>query len=82
MARTSVIDSATSQFFINLKDNDFLDHRGSFPGAFGYAVFGKVVEGMDVVDAIGSTPVERKNAQFQNLPKEPVIIRSIKKVGK
>ncbi|MEJ2699540.1 MAG: peptidylprolyl isomerase [Desulfuromonadales bacterium] len=82
MARTSVIDSATSQFFINLKDNDFLDHRGSFPGAFGYAVFGKVVEGMDVVDAIGPTPVERKNAQFQNLPKEPVIIRSIKKVGK
>ena len=51
MARTSVPDSATSQFFINLMDNEFLDHR---PGYNGYAVFGKVVEGMDVVDTIGS----------------------------
>ena len=82
MARTSVVDSATSQFFINLKDNDFLNHRGSVPGAFGYAVFGKVVEGMDVVDAIGATPVERRNAMFQNLPREPVTIRSIRKVAK
>ncbi len=51
MARTSEIDSATAQFFINLRDNDFLDHGGR---DFGYAVFGKVVEGMDVVDAIGA----------------------------
>ncbi len=53
MARTPMIDSATSQFFINLRDNDFLDHRGNDPESFGYAVFGRVVAGMDVVDSIG-----------------------------
>jgi cyclophilin family peptidyl-prolyl cis-trans isomerase len=51
MARTSVVDSATSQFFINLRDNDFLDHGTR---DFGYAVFGQVVDGMDVVDSIGA----------------------------
>src|SRR3972149_3391924 len=50
MARTSVVDSATAQFFINVVDNAFLDHRDETPGGFGYAVFGRVVEGMDVVD--------------------------------
>ena len=49
MARTNDINSATSQFFINLKDNDFLDHK---PGSYGYAVFAKVVDGMDVIDEI------------------------------
>ncbi|WP_409929512.1 peptidylprolyl isomerase [Sulfuriflexus sp.] len=52
MARTGVIHSATSQFFINVKDNPSLDHRGPTPRGFGYAVFGQVVEGMDVVDKI------------------------------
>ena len=49
MARTNVVDSATAQFFINVKDNDFLNYRGSSPAEFGYAVFGQVIEGMDVV---------------------------------
>ena len=53
MARTAVVDSASSQFFINLKDNDFLNHGGR---DFGYAVFGKVSEGMDIVDVIASVP--------------------------
>jgi peptidyl-prolyl cis-trans isomerase B (cyclophilin B) len=52
MARTSEIHSATSQFFINTADNSFLDHSGEDPQDYGYAVFGKVVEGMDVVDKI------------------------------
>ena len=51
MARTSVVDSATSQFFINLRDNDFLDHGTR---DFGYAVFGQVIDGMDVVDTIAA----------------------------
>src|SRR5574342_1073703 len=52
MARTNVVDSATAQFFINVKDNDFLNHRGTAPAEFGYAVFGRVIEGMDVVHSI------------------------------
>ena len=50
MARTNVVDSATSQFFINVKNNDFLNHRGTSPAEYGYAVFGHVIEGMDVVE--------------------------------
>ena len=52
MARTQVVDSATSQFFVNTVDNNFLNHQAPTPQGFGYAVVGKVVEGMDVVDAI------------------------------
>ena len=52
MARTMIVDSATSQFFINLVDNEFLDYRGPDPRMFGYAVFGKVTDGMEVVDRI------------------------------
>ena len=52
MARTNVIDSATAQFFINLVDNDFLDHRSKTPSGYGYCVFGKVTKGMNVVDKI------------------------------
>src|SRR5574342_1001738 len=52
MARTNVVDSATSQFFINVKDNDFLDHKNTSPDGYGYAVFGQVIEGMDVVHSI------------------------------
>jgi len=76
MARTSVVDSATSQFFINLVDNGFLDHRDKSSQGYGYAVFGKVVEGMDVVDAIGK--VKTGNARgFADVPLEPVVIENV-----
>lgn len=74
MARTAVVDSATSQFFINLKDNDFLNHGGR---DFGYAVFGKVSEGMDIVDAIASVPTATK-AGHQDVPVEPAKIVSVR----
>ncbi len=70
MARTSVVDSATSQFFINLRDNDFLNHGGR---DFGYAVFGKVSDGMDVVDAIAAVPTGN-HAGHQDVPVEAVTI--------
>lgn len=76
MARTQVKDSATSQFFINQKDNDFLDHGGR---DFGYAVFGKVVKGMEVVDNIANTPTTTKSG-MQNVPSDPVMIKSAKRV--
>jgi cyclophilin family peptidyl-prolyl cis-trans isomerase len=79
MARTNVVDSATSQFFINLKDNDFLNHRDSSPMGFGYAVFGKVVEGMDVVDKIAKVPTANAGPH-QNVPVKPVVIESVKVV--
>jgi len=75
MARTAVVDSATAQFFINLKDNDFLNHGGR---DFGYAVFGRVVEGMDVVDAIGKVPTGHKNG-MGDVPVEPVTFKSVKR---
>jgi cyclophilin family peptidyl-prolyl cis-trans isomerase len=80
MARTQAVDSATSQFFINLKDNDFLNHTGKNPRGYGYAVFGKVVEGMDVVDRIGSSPTRNRGGAFQNLPTETISIKSARKV--
>jgi cyclophilin family peptidyl-prolyl cis-trans isomerase len=70
MARTMDINSATAQFFINLRDNDFLNHGTR---DFGYAVFGKVVDGMDVVDAIAAVPTGNK-AGHQDVPVEPVKI--------
>jgi peptidyl-prolyl cis-trans isomerase A (cyclophilin A) len=73
MARTSVPDSATAQFFINLKDNDFLNAARSGDGN-GYAVFGKVVAGMDVVDKIRAVPTTSKGPH-QNVPAEPVLIK-------
>ena len=76
MARTQVVDSATSQFFINLKDNGFLDYRGPDPRTFGYAVFGHVTKGMDVVDKIAK--VQTGNRGFhQNVPVEPVVIKKV-----
>jgi cyclophilin family peptidyl-prolyl cis-trans isomerase len=77
MARTNVVDSATSQFFINLKDNDFLNHRDTSPMGFGYAVFGKVVEGMDVVDKIAKV-LTTNVGPHQNVPVKPVVIESVK----
>ena len=70
MARTGVVDSATSQFFINLSNNDFLNHGGR---DFGYAVFGKVTDGMDVVDAIAAVPTGNSGGH-QDVPLEPVTI--------
>lgn len=76
MARTSVVDSATSQFFINLVDNDFLDFSSPTPQGFGYAVFGRVVDGMEVVDAIAKVKTGF-NGPYQNVPEEPVVIRKV-----
>jgi len=78
MARTGVVDSATSQFFINVVNNDFLNHRDETPGGFGYAVFGKVIDGMDVVDKMVAAPQKRQNAVFQNVPEAPIVIKSVK----
>ena len=75
MARTSVVDSATSQFFINVKDNAFLNHTGKSAGAFGYAVFAKVIEGMDVVDKIKSVAT-RSAGGHDDVPVQPVVIKS------
>ena len=72
MARTQVVDSATSQFFINLNDNAFLDHGSR---DFGYAVFAKVTEGMDVVDKIAGVPTGDAG-MHQNVPREPVVVQS------
>ena len=74
MARTAIPDSATAQFFINVKDNSFLDSANSRDGN-GYAVFGKVVEGMDVVDHIKTVPTGSKG-MYENVPLQPVIIKT------
>ena len=76
MARTSVPDSATSQFFINVKDNDFLNKEKAQDGV-GYTVFGRVTEGMDVVRKIELVPTTNK-APHQNVPTDPVVIKSVK----
>ena len=78
MARTGVVDSATCQFFINLVDNAFLDHKDDTPEGFGYAIFGKVVEGMNVVDAISAAPTGTKGA-FKDVPRETITITSIRR---
>ena len=76
MARTMVVDSATSQFFINLVDNDFLDFTSPTPQGFGYAVFGKVTDGMEVVDAIAKVKTGF-SGPHQNVPEEAVVIRKV-----
>jgi cyclophilin family peptidyl-prolyl cis-trans isomerase len=76
MARTAIVDSATSQFFINVKDNGFLDFRAPTPQAFGYCVFGEVVEGMDVVDKIKGVPTGVK-AGMSDVPLQTVEIVSV-----
>lgn len=73
MARTSIPDSASSQFFINATDNDFLNHTAKTPSGWGYCVFGKVVEGMDVVDKIKKVKTTSK-AGHRDVPVEAVII--------
>ena len=76
MARTSVVDSATSQFFVNLADNAFLDHSAR---DFGYAVFGRVTEGMDAIDKIAGVATGRRKG-YQDAPMEDVIIVSARRV--
>jgi cyclophilin family peptidyl-prolyl cis-trans isomerase len=86
MARTGIIDSATSQFFINLADNDVLDHKNDTVSGYGYAVFGQVISGMDVVDKIASRPTgekfldpENKRGLYFDVPVETVLINSIRR---
>jgi len=76
MARTNVPDSATSQFFINVKDNDFLNHTSPTPQGWGYAVFGKVTDGMDVVESIENVATANKGGQ-QDVPVSDVIIEKV-----
>ncbi|MCL4245827.1 MAG: peptidyl-prolyl cis-trans isomerase [Candidatus Dadabacteria bacterium] len=76
MARTQIVDSATSQFFINVVDNDFLNNGAR---DFGYAVFGKVIDGMDVVDAIAEVPTSNRG-MLGDVPAEDVVIESVKVV--
>lgn len=76
MARTQVRDSATSQFFINHKDNAFLDNGSR---DFGYAVFGKVTKGMNVVDKIAQVPTGNRSG-MQNVPQTPVLILEVKRL--
>lgn len=79
MARTADPQSATAQFFINVKDNSTLDYRSSTPQGWGYAVFGKVVGGMDTVDKIRKTPTGNggPGGSFSDVPTTPVIINSV-----
>ena len=73
MARTQVVDSATSQFFINVADNDFLNHQNTSPAGYGYAVFGRVTEGMETIDAIRKVRTGNKGGH-QDVPVEPITI--------
>lgn len=75
MARTNAVDSATSQFFINVKDNDFLNHRSTAPSEFGYAVFGQVIEGMDTVHQIEKVKTGSRG-HHEDVPVEAVVIQS------
>lgn len=77
MARTFVVDSATNQFFINLKNNTFLNHKNK--RNFGYCVFGKVISGMDVVDKIAKVPTGTQK-HFRDVPSKPVVIKEIVKL--
>lgn len=76
MARTNVVDSATAQFFINAVDNAFLDHKNETPTGFGYAVFGKVVKGIDVVEKIEKVATTSRGG-MSDVPVEPVVIKSM-----
>ncbi|HEX3045674.1 MAG TPA: peptidylprolyl isomerase [Bacillota bacterium] len=77
MARTSIVDSATCQFFINVVDNPFLDHQSDTSDGFGYCVFGKVIEGMDVVDKIKQVATQTVGG-YGDVPAKDVVIISVK----
>jgi peptidyl-prolyl cis-trans isomerase B (cyclophilin B) len=76
MARTQVVDSATSQFFINVADNDFLNHRDKTANGYGYAVFGRVVDGMDTVDAIRHSATTTVGFH-QDVPKTAIVMEQV-----
>lgn len=78
MARTMIVDSASSQFFVNLIDNAYLDFKNKSDQGWGYCVFGKVIDGMDVVDKIAKVKTDF-SGRFQNVPVEPVLITSIRR---
>ena len=78
MARTGVVDSATAQFFINTQDNPNLNHRDKSARGYGYAVFGHVIDGMDIVEEIKWLPTAR-SGQHANMPKEQVVILSVRR---
>jgi cyclophilin family peptidyl-prolyl cis-trans isomerase len=78
MARTSIVDSATAQFFINSVDNDFLNFRAPTPDGYGYAVFGKVTAGLDVGDKISATRTGIAHG-MRDVPVQPVVIKSIRR---
>ena len=80
MARTQDPNSASSQFFINLKDNASLDHKGKSVQGWGYAVFGQVVEGMDVVDQVAQVRTGRKG-YFDDVPVEPIVVSKAQVLG-
>lgn len=80
MARTGDPNSATSQFFINISDNDFLNYTASTPEGWGYCVFGNVIEGMHVVDRIKGVPTSTKIG-FKDVPMTDIIIESLQIVG-
>ncbi len=77
MARTSDPHSATAQFFINVKDNDFLNYQSETRRGWGYAVFGRVIEGMDVVDKIRQVPTGPAGPLPQDVPRTPVVIETV-----
>lgn len=80
MARTPDPHSARVQFFVNLKDNDFLNYRSPDPRGYGYTVFGKVVQGMDVVDKIAKVPTGN-HGYYENVPQTPVVIQDVKVIS-
>jgi len=77
MARTNDVNSATSQFFVNVADNEFLDHK---PGNFGYAVFARIASGMEVIDAITAVKTGNKG-MHQDVPAEAVTIESVQRIA-
>lgn len=79
MARTNDPHSATGQFFINTVDNDFLNHKNKTPQGWGYAAFGKVIKGMDSVDAISAVKTTTRGS-YQDVPAEPVVIKSARRL--
>jgi cyclophilin family peptidyl-prolyl cis-trans isomerase len=81
MARTGDPHSATAQFFINHEDNAFLDHRDKSSRGWGYAVFGRVTQGMDVVDAIAAAPTGSKAPFPKDVPETTVVIEKVSRVG-
>ena len=80
MARTSDPHSATSQFFFNLVNNDFLNHTAPTPSGWGYCVFGKVIDGLQVIDKIGGVPTSSKLG-FKDVPVSDIIVEKVQIVG-